>query len=274
MFIVDTHCHLDALEFDEDRDAVVQESHQMGVAAIIIPAVVRDNFQKVREVAHRYQGGFYALGIHPMYVQQSKEEDLQVLDSLVAQALAEDDKRFVALGEIGLDLFVPELKQGELLERQEFFFREQLKIAKRYDLPVLLHIRRSQDLVLKHLRQIKVRGGIAHAFNGSDQQMQHFVQMGFCLGFGGAMTYTRATRIRHLLQTVDLSHVVLETDAPDMIPSWAVASGSRNEPSYLLKIAKDVAQVRGISLEELAVATNANVCRLFPRMFESGNTKT
>ena len=197
---IDTHCHLDAREFDADRAAVVARANAAGVTMQVIPAVGVFNFDTVRALAHEH-GLAYALGIHPLCVGDAPDEDLERL----AQALQahRDDPRLVAVGEIGVDLFVPELIA--IRPRQEHFYREQLKIARRSGLPVLVHVRRSSDAVLAGLRRIEVPGGIAHAFNGSDQQAGHFVERGFRLGFGGAVTFETAHQIRRVASSVPAS---------------------------------------------------------------------
>ena len=182
---IDTHCHLDAPEFDADRSTVRREAAAQGVGHCVIPAVERSNWDTVRLLAHQH-GDSYALGIHPLYTGRAGDGDLALLEEMLAQHHA--DPRLVAIGEIGLDYFVPGLDPV----RQERFYRAQLQLARRFDLPVILHVRRSADKLLKGLREIPVQGGIAHAFNGSLQQAQMLIDMGFKLGFGGAMTYDRA----------------------------------------------------------------------------------
>jgi TatD DNase family protein len=256
---IDTHCHLDASEFDTDRDEVVARARAAGVGQIVIPAVERSNFDTVRELAHRH-GFAYALGIHPLFVARSADEDLQHL----REALAEHrgDPRLVAIGEIGLDHFVP----GHDPVRQERFYAEQLRLARAFELPVILHVRRSADTLLKHLRATPVQGGIGHAFNGSEQQAQVFIGLGFKLGFGGAMTFDRALQIRRLAQSLPIEAIVLETDAPDIPPHWLYRTAeqrtqgerSRNEPGELPRIAETLAELRNIPLPELAKITSAN----------------
>ncbi|MDE2428482.1 MAG: TatD family hydrolase, partial [Burkholderiales bacterium] len=170
----------------------------------------------------------------------------------------------VAIGEIGLDFFVPALTQSPLREKQEFFYTEQLKIARDFDLPVLLHVRRSQDIILKHLRRIRVVGGIAHAFNGSAQQAATFAGLGFKLGFGGAMTYTRALQIRRLAAELPLNLIVLETDAPDIPPSWI--KDVPNSPAQLPQIGKVLADLRNMRIDDIAEATSANAFAVLLRM--------
>ena len=267
---IDTHCHLDAAEFDADRDAVRQRARDAGVALCVIPAVERANWHKVRDVAHRY-GDVYALGIHPLYVPQAQEDDLQALDALLTAS--KDDPRLVAVGEIGLDYFVPELCEPAQRAKQWRFYTAQLQLARKHSLPVILHVRRSADMLLKGLRQTQVQGGMAHAFNGSLQQAQAFIELGFVLGFGGAMTFERATQLRHLAATLPLSAIVLETDAPDIPPQWIYrtaqqrAQGAvqgRNEPGELVRIALSLAGVRNIKPKELALSLYANCSMALP----------
>lgn len=271
--LIDTHCHLDAAQFDHDREAVIQRAAQQGVGAIIIPAVGRDNFQAVRKLAHSFKGGTYALGIHPICVPQAQDADLQVLETLIQQSL--DDPRFVAIGEIGLDYFIPALKEPAMREKQEAFYVAQLDLAVRYQLPLVLHVRRSQDILLKHLRRRPPIGGIAHAFNGSFQQAEQFIDLGFALGFGGAMTFTRALQIRRLGEQLALDAIVLETDAPDIPPSWLGKAGGpapRNEPGEVARIARAMGELRGIPREQVIQATAANAKRVLPRLLSIAMT--
>lgn len=259
---IDTHCHLDAAEFAGESDAVALAAAQQGVARIVIPAVAHGNFATVATLATNNENCVYALGIHPLYVPQAQESDLSALRDAVAAAMS--DARFVAIGEIGLDFFIPELCLPRLREKQEHFFTAQLAIAREFDLPVLLHVRRSQDIVLKHLRRIKVRGGCAHAFNGSFQQAGIFIDLGFKLGFGGAMTFSRALQIRRLATELPRDALVLETDAPDLSPSWL--HPARNAPAQIAGIGAVLAGLRGITVEEVAAVTSANAFAVLPRM--------
>ena len=250
-FFIDTHCHLDAAEFDADRDAIYAAAVAGGVGIQVIPAVSRDNFAAVATTCARYPGCRPAWGLHPMYIDVHRAEHLADLRQQI------ETQRPVAIGEIGLDLFVTDLDQAT----QEFFCVEQLKIAKDYDLPVLLHCRKANDQLLKHLRRIGVRGGIAHAFNGSPQQADEFIKLGFKLGFGGAFTWPRANNLRRLAVDLPLDAIVLETDSPDIPPVW-IGRG-RNSPAELPRIAQTLAELRGIDLETVARATTHNACALF-----------
>jgi len=261
----DTHCHLDAAEFDLDRAAVVERARAAGVAHLVLPAVQVANFDSVRRLAHAHQG-VYALGIHPLYVDHAADADLERLrDALRAHR---DDPRLVAVGEIGLDHFVPGLDRL----RQERFYLAQLALARAAGLPVILHVRRSADALLKGLRRVAVRGGIAHAFNGSEVQALHFVALGFKLGFGGAMTHERALQIRRLAASLPEHALVLETDAPDIPPQWLYrdaqqrrdAPQARNEPAELPRIAETLATLRGWTLPQTALITSANARQALP----------
>jgi TatD DNase family protein len=264
---IDSHCHLDAAEFDADRPAVLARARVAGVTMQVLPAVEVANFDAVRCLAHE-AGLAYALGIHPLCVDRAGDDDIERL----AQALHahRDDPRLVAVGEIGLDHFVA----GGNRERQERFYVAQLKLAREHGLPVILHVRRSADALLKQLRRIEVPGGIAHAFNGSDEQAAQFAARGFALGFGGAMTFERALQIRHLAATLPETVPVLETDAPDIPPQWlyvraeqrATQAPARNEPSQLPRIAGTLAALRGWTVEETAARTGANVRAVLPRI--------
>ncbi|MBZ2207574.1 TatD family hydrolase [Massilia soli] len=259
---IDTHCHLDAHEFGGESLAVAGRAGEANVGMIVIPAVDRHNFALVARMAADAPNASYALGIHPIYVPQAGEDDLATLRQAVEAALA--DPRFVAVGEIGLDYFIPMLCEPAMREKQEYFFREQLRIARDFELPVLMHVRRSQDQVLKHVRQIRPAGGIAHAFNGSFQQAQGFIDLGFKLGFGGAMTFTRALQIRRLAATLPLEAIVLETDAPDISPAWI--HPGRNSPEYLPGIGAVLAELRALSVAAIREATAVNAVAAMPRL--------
>lgn len=262
--LIDTHCHLDAPEFAADRAAVADAARAAGVAGIVIPAIAPMNFDTVRALAAQVHGGAYALGIHPLFVHQVADDALDALRAAVRAAM--EDPRFVAIGEIGLDLFVKDIASGEALARQERFLAAQLRIAADFGLPVLLHVRRSQDLVYKHVRQVPVAGGIAHAFNGSAQQADRFVAQGLALGLGGAMTFTRALQIRRHAARMGLEHLVLETDAPDIPPAWLDGPRPRNAPGEVAGIAQALAALRGSTVDAVVTATGRTACRQMPRL--------
>ena len=271
---IDSHCHLDAAEFDADRAAVIRRAKAAGLTALVLPAVEVSHFAAVRQLARDLEcelgpGSAYALGIHPLYVARAAASDLDVLAEELQQR--REDPQLVAVGEIGLDHFVPGLDP----ELQQRFYIAQLKLAREQGLPVILHLRRSADALLAGLRRVEVSGGIVHAFNGSSAQAQQFIQRGFVLGFGGAMTFDRALQIRRLAAELPETALVLETDAPDIPPQWLYRSAERraagetqgrNEPAELPRIAATLAALRGIGLVELAALNRANLCRTLPRL--------
>lgn len=259
---IDTHCHLDAHEFGDQSLEVARLAGQAGVSMIVIPAVERGNFGVVAQLAASAPNASYALGIHPIYVPQAQESDLALLRSTIEAAL--DDPKFVAVGEIGLDFFIPMLCEPAMRAKQEHFFQAQLRMARELGLPVLMHVRRSQDQVLKHVRQIPPAGGIAHAFNGSFQQAQIYIDLGFKLGFGGAMTFTRALQIRRLATDLPLEAIVLETDAPDISPAWC--HPARNSPQQLPAIGAVLAELRALTAQQVCLATRANALAALPRL--------
>ncbi len=252
--MIDTHCHLDALEFDSDRDVVIHAALAEGVTGIVVPSVERANFGAVASLCRDYPACHAAYGIHPLYVDRAHLDDLATLKDVLIREPA------VAVGEIGLDRYSEPRDDARQLD----YFVAQLKIARDAGLPVLLHVRRAVDLVLKHLRQIRVPGGIAHAFNGSRQQADEFIKLGFKLGFGGAMTFPRANRIRELAVTLPLEAIVIETDAPDIPPEWL--AGGRNTPNQLARIADVLADLRGVARAEIARMTTANACSVLPSL--------
>jgi len=264
---IDTHCHLDAPEFAADLPAVRERARQAGVGLCVWPAVQAADFDRVRALATAH-GDAYALGIHPLFTPNAQEQDLHTLEQALTQA--QGDPHLVAVGEIGIDGWVPGLDMA----RQQHFYRAQLALAQRHGLPVLLHVRRSADALLSGLRQCPVVGGIAHAFNGSRQQADQFIALGLKLGFGGALTFERALQLRRLARELPLNALVLETDAPYIPPRWlyrtqaeraqGVAMG-RNEPAELVRIAQCLADLRGMAVADLALSTTANALQALPK---------
>ncbi len=272
---IDTHSHLDAPDFERNglvAGDLIAQSAITNVAMSVIPAVETSNFATVRELAHAHHQA-YGFGIHPLYVPRAQEADLAELDAQLMQH--RDDPRLIAVGEIGLDFFVPELCTEAMREKQTAFYRAQLKIAKQHMLPVILHVRKSADHLLHALREIGSHGGIAHAFNGSEQQAMQFVEMGFCLGFGGTVTYERSQNIRALAKSLSAEAIVMETDAPDIPPQWIYATAEEraagkpqgiNSPLELPRIGQVLAELRGVSPEAWAAQTTANATRVLPKL--------
>jgi TatD DNase family protein len=241
--LVDTHCHLDAAEFGTDVRAVLDRARTAGVTGFIVPAVEVANFDAVSALSAAHADVRHAYGIHPLYVSRAQES--------------------IAVGEIGLDHFVCDVDP----ELQRRYFVAQLRLARRFGLPVILHVRRAVDAVLRELRRIEVPGGIAHAFNGSRQQADIFMAMGFKLGFGGSATFSGSTRIRTLATELPDEALVLETDSPDIRPEWA--QDCPNEPGNLPRIASIIAGLRGTELESLARRTSHNARSVFPALSDA-----
>jgi TatD DNase family protein len=260
--LIDTHAHLDASEFGSSGSEQVSQARSIGVAWMVVPAVSPDNFFAVRTLAHNTPGVAYALGIHPLFVQGCSDQALSKLrEQLIANR---DDPHLVAVGEIGLDYFIESRDEARQLD----FFKTQLRLAREFDLPVILHSRRSVDHIARECRRLGVRGGIAHAFNGSMQQADALIRLRLMLGFGGAMTYTRARQIRRLAQNLPLESIVLETDAPDIPPEWLARElrGQPNTPSQLPRIAQTLAQLRELEPTKVAHQTTLNACVALPKL--------
>lgn len=249
--LIDTHCHLDFPVFDSWRDRALTDALAEGVDKIVVPGVVASDWPRLLQICSD-EGLYPALGLHPCFIGQHQDNDLRLLSELL------DSVSVVAVGEIGLDFFVEGLDQ----DRQIHIFEAQLKLAAHYELPVLLHVRKAHDQVLKRLRQIKLRrGGIVHAYSGSHQQALQYLELGFKLGVGGTLSYDRATKLRTLVIDLPLDSFVLETDAPDM--PLADFRNEPNQPTRVRLVAEILANLRGISLAELSSQTTKTARALF-----------
>ncbi len=259
MELIDTHTHIDREIFDPTREELLTQARGAGIRTQIIAGFVASGWKRLLKLCDREVGLHPALGLHPLYTSEHTPEDLSRLRSFIK---AGNDRStspplIVAIGEIGLDYFTPDHEK----ERQQFFFEEQLNLAKEFHLPVLLHVRKAHDQVLATLRRKHfTNGGIVHAFNGSMQQASHYQDLGFVFGFGGTLTYPRATRIHTLAQNLPLSAIVLETDAPDLPPYSH--QGSTNLPHYLLETAQTLANLRRCPLAEIAATTTETAKRV------------
>lgn len=238
--LFDSHCHLDVTEFDVDRHEVLHRASLAGVQQILVPAIKAKTWSQLISLCAQNSALYPALGLHPVYQNLHRPADLELLDEYLSA------HRPVAVGEIGLDYFVPENNKAA----QQTLFEAQLSLAQSYDLPVILHVRKAHDQVLHTLKKISVKGGICHAYNGSYQQAQQYIDLGFKLGFGGTLTYKRSSKIRDLAKKLDLSAIVLETDAPDMVVNSH--QHERNSPEYLPEIFLALQQLRDIDATKLA----------------------
>lgn len=256
---IDTHTHFDAGVFDATRAKDWAKAQSLDVVAQFVMGVSPSNFTRIEQLASDYKGTYFALGIHPMAVMPLEfSMAFEQLKTAVERNLT--NPRFIGIGEIGLDGFVDNLDW----DKQVDFFVAQLKLARDYDLPVYLHIRKAQDQVLKYVRRFALQRGIAHAFNGSEQQAERYLKQGFKLGFGGAMTFSRANNLHRLVKNLPLSAFVLETDSPDMSPAWV--SGQCNYSYHLPRIAEEFSQLRLISLPQLSTHLWNNVLAICPQL--------
>ncbi|WP_417473532.1 TatD family hydrolase [Luteimonas mephitis] len=257
--LVDSHCHLDAPEFDRDRDAVVARARAAGVARQVVPAIHAASWPKLRDTCAGAEGLFPAYGLHPMFLAEHRPEHLPRLREWIER------ERPLAIGECGLDYFIEGLDH----DAQQRYFDAQLVLAREHGLPVIVHARRAVDAVIASIRRIgsssqgagNALRGVVHSWSGSPQQAARLWDMGFMLGVGGPVTYARAHRLRKLVAQMPLEHLLLETDAPDQ-PDSAIR-GERNEPARLRSVCDTVAELRGMAPEQLAEATTANAERLF-----------
>ena len=246
MDIIDTHCHLDVADFDADRNVVLQHCHSQGINRIVIPAIQAETWHKVLDLCESEKGLYPALGLHPVFINQHQANDINKLEQLLKTASP------VAIGEIGLDFYIKELDQ----QQQIHLFEAQLDIAKNHNLPVILHVRKAHDQVLKLLKKYKVEGGFSHAFNGSLQQAKQYIDLGFKLGFGGTLTYENSTKIHALAKSLPLESIVLETDAPDMVVESH--RGQRNSPAYITECLNALAKIRDEDVDVIAKQTTKN----------------
>jgi len=256
MKLVDSHCHLDFAEFDADRDQVVEQCRGLGIVAMVVPGVVADDWPRVIETCRRYPGLFPALGLHPMFMDRHRPEDVARLREAIVQYSP------VAVGEVGLDFYHGDSGR----DAQLALMQRQIQLAEEFGLPLILHVRKAHDEMLALLRKSRVTGGVIHAFSGSLQQAQQYIGLGFLLGIGGSITYPRAKRLRAIVTQLPLTALILETDAPDMPP--AGGQGRRNQPQTILQVAETLATLRGEPLERVAQQTTANLAALLGVVFE------
>ncbi|MBD9612279.1 TatD family hydrolase [Pseudomonas sp. PDM02] len=256
MELIDSHTHLDFPDFDEDRQALLAESRALGVRRMVVLGVYQANWQRVWDLVQSDPDLYAAFGLHPVYLDEHRPEDLRELAEWLTRLAGH--RQLCAVGEIGLDYFIETLDR----ERQQTLFDAQLQLAADFNLPALIHVRRSHAAVIATLKRFKLkRAGIIHAFAGSKEEAREYIRLGFKLGLGGAATWPQALRMHRVLAELPLESVVLETDSPDMAP--AMFPGQRNSPAHLPAICSALADIMAISPEQLAAASTANACELF-----------
>ncbi|MFH0023595.1 TatD family hydrolase [Pseudomonas fluorescens] len=256
MELIDSHTHLDFPDFDADRSALLAESRALGVRRMVVLGVHSGNWQRVWDLVQSDADLYAAFGLHPVFLDQHQPADLQTLGDWLTRL--HGHRQLCAVGEIGLDYFVETLDR----ERQQTLFEAQLQLAADFQLPALIHVRRSHAAVIATLKRFKLkRAGIIHAFAGSREEAREYIKLGFKLGLGGAPTWPQALRMHRVLPELPLDSVVLETDSPDMAP--AMYPGQRNSPAHLPAICAALAELMHISPEQLAAASTANCCEVF-----------
>jgi len=251
MKLIDSHCHLDFPEYDNDRDELIESCKQQGITKFIVPGVSCATWPRLKKVTSKYSECYAAYGLHPYFIEEHQSSDISELEKVVKTYHP------IAIGEIGLDYYLKDLDK----QKQQKIFHAQLALARDLNLPVILHVRKAHDDVLQALRKYKVNGGTAHAFNGSLQQAKQYIELGFKLGFGGALTFDNAKHLRKLVQDLPLDSIVLETDSPDMRP--ADYTSSRNTPLTILPVLDALTRLRSESKDQIAKQTNFNVEKVF-----------
>ena len=249
--LIDSHCHLDAVEFDPDRAAVIARARQAGVVQQIVPAIDAASWPKLREVCAMAPGLHPAYGLHPLCLASHRPPHLDELRDWIVR------EQPVAIGECGLDFYV----EGLDPQAQQDYFEGQLELAREFDLPLVVHARRAVEAVIVAIKRTGRLRGVVHSFSGSAEQARQLWQLGFLIGLGGPVTYPRANRLRKLAAEIPLEHLLLETDAPDQ-PD-AAHRGQRNEPARLPQVLEVIAELRGENAAKIAACTTANARRLF-----------
>lgn len=257
--MIDSHCHLDFSVFDDDRAQVLTKCDELGVKHIVLPGTQADTWKRLIALCYQYKQLKFALGIHPYFLQDFNNAHLCLLDD----NLRDQQGVVVAVGEIGLDYSL-----STSVDIQEHVFREQLRIAQKHQLPVIVHHRRSHNALIRIIKQLKFsNAGIVHAFSGSLYEAQTYIGLGFKLGVGGTITYPRAQKTRKVLSQVPLSSLVLETDAPDMPINNK--QGERNSPSYLPLILHELQSLRSEGANEIQQACWQNTLDILPNILNA-----
>ncbi|HDT2125951.1 TPA: TatD family hydrolase [Enterobacter roggenkampii] len=251
---IDTHCHFDFPPFTGDEEQSIAKAAEAGVQAIIVPSVEAAYFSRVLDLSTRHPALYAALGLHPIVIERHRNEDIEQLDEIVQTA----GDKLVAIGEIGLDLY----REHPHFERQQTILDAQLRLAKRHDLPVILHSRRTHDKLAMHLKRIDLpRKGVVHGFSGSLQQAQRFIELGYKIGVGGTITYPRASKTRDVMAQLPLSALLLETDAPDMPLNGF--QGQPNRPEQAARVFATLCELRKETEEAIAGALLENTRSVF-----------
>jgi len=249
--LFDSHIHLDDPNFSAHLPELLDDARACNIYDWIIPATTADSFDPIHQLTQKHAGCYSAFGLHPYFIDQHTEQDLNRLKTALQQYNP------VAIGECGLDVMIPEPNMA----KQVLLFQAHIKLALEFDLPLIIHTRKTVDLVLKEIRKHPALRGVFHSFSGSIQQAEIALEHNFLIGFGGTVTFPRAQKLRSVLQHLSLNDFMIETDAP--FQRGAYRTDGLNYPSDLLEIAKNIALIREEPLELIAQATTKNTQKLF-----------
>jgi len=249
--IIDSHCHIDFDVFEQDRQAVLQRATSAGVKKIIVPGVMQSTWPKIKSCCETFPALYPCYGLHPYFLDQHKPQHLDNLKTYI------DKNKPVAVGECGLDFFINDLNT----QTQHFYFEQQLDIALEFNLPVVIHARKSTEAVIKAIKSRNGLRGMIHSYSGSYEQAMQLIKLGFYLSFGGPITYEKSTRLRKLVSQLPLENILLETDAPDQ--PVASAAGNRNEPAFITEVLQHVAELHKTHTDNIKNITSKNVMALF-----------
>lgn len=249
--IIDSHCHIDFEAFDDDRSQVIQRANQAGVKKIIVPGVINETWDKIISCCNEFTGLYPCYGLHPYFINKHQPQHLINLKNYL------NKHKPVAVGECGLDFFLKNLD----INQQIFYFEQQLDIALEFNLPVVVHARKSTEAVIKAIKKRPGLRGMIHSYSGSYEQALQLIKLGFYLSFGGPVTHEKSTRLRKILQKLPLDSVLIETDAPDQ--PTANAKNNRNEPLFILEVLDSIASLHNTSSDAVANITSKNAGELF-----------
>lgn len=251
--MIDTHCHIYTSQFSEDVDLAIMNAMSQNVTKILMPNIDKASVTEMNRLAEKYPSVCYPMmAIHPCDVKEDFKEDLSYVDAELATG------KYIAVGETGIDLYW----EKKLIEQQKESFQAHLQFGKKYNLPVIIHIRDSFDEVFEVIEKeaSDELNGIFHCFTGTIEVANRAIELGFSLGVGGVSTFKKS-HLPEVLKQIDNKHLVLETDSPYLAPT--PYRGSRNEPSYIPYIAQKLAEVKGLTIDEVAEFTTENAKRIF-----------
>lgn len=248
---IDCHCHIDFDVFDEDREHVIRRANKAGIEKIIIPGVTKSNWNKIKSCCEKHTSLYPCYGLHPYFLKQHSHSHLRDLETYI------DKNKPIAVGECGLDFFIKTLDKTE----QDFYFQKQLDIAMEFDLPVVIHARKSTEAVIHAIKKHPGLRGMIHSYSGSYEQALQLIKLGFYLSFGGPVTYPNSTRLHKLIKQLPLEHILVETDAPDQ--PVAHATDKRNEPYFVVDVINSIADILDSNPVHVSNVTAANTRHLF-----------